>query len=490
MLMLRVASTPTLPCEVGVTGSSNSVDLSESIAQTTSALTYDALPNASVEAARRALLDTIGVSVAATNAGVADIAPIRAWISASESPTGLPALGTSTRLSLNDAAFWCGALSHALDFDDYADIVHPSAPVVCAALTLAQSLPDVDGRDLLLAIATGQDLIIRLALALDRSLGDHGWLPSLPGTLGAALTSARLMGLSVEGIRSALGIALHQTSGTMQALDGVGSGYRGIREGFNTYGGIMAAQLAGHGLRGDPESFEGPHGLFNQFFGGSYDRERFLAGLGSDLLGPRITFKRWPSAGHTHLFLTGVADLCQGRRYRPDEVRRVSLAGGSALLRIQCEPQELRIAPPHAIDAKISIPFLVGKMLVNGTVRLADFLDDGLADEPAIELARRVDWSCDPDRFPRVAEGFGAAEVEIELETGEVLRTRIENPLGHPSRPLSWDELAAKYDDCIAFGAGDFDTDTLKSAVATIARLERHGELDKLLVQLGLRPRQ
>jgi 2-methylcitrate dehydratase PrpD len=462
--------------------------LSASIAQASAGLAYDGLGVDAVEAAKRAILDTIGVSIAATNRGVDDIAPIRALMAASECPGGLPALGTGCRLALSDVIFWLGALSHALDFDDYADIVHPSAPVVCTALTLAQSLPAIDGRDLLVAVALGQDLIIRIALSLRRSLGDHGWLPALPGTLGSALTAAKLLGLDADGIRNALGIALHQTSGTMQALDGVGSGYRGIREGFNAYGGVMAARLAARGLRGDPDSFEGTHGLFNQFFAGEYQRDSFLAGLGTDLLGPRTTFKRWPSAGHTHLFLTGVSELCGGRVYAPEEIGRVSIFGGSLLLKTQCEPWSLRVAPAHAIDAKISIPFLLGKMLRRGSIRLADFVGTGLTDQEAIEIARRVEWHYDPDRFPRGSEGFGAGEVEIEFTRGLVRRTRVEHPLGHPRLPLSWDDLAHKFHDCVEFGDERIDRRSAAAAVDTIAALEQSGGMARLMSQLALSP--
>ena len=159
-----------------------------------------------------------------------------AFTEAAATPAGVPALGFGWPLPTLEAVFWIGALSHALDYDDYADIVHPSAPVVSAILPLAQSLPPIDGRTAIAAVAVGQDIIIRIALAIGRSVADYGWLPSLPGTIGAALASAKVLGLGEEETRNAIGLALHQTGATMQALTETGSAYRGCARGIQCQG--------------------------------------------------------------------------------------------------------------------------------------------------------------------------------------------------------------------------------------------------------------
>ena len=446
-------------------------DASAAIARSAAALRYEDLSSAVVDAAKRGILDTLAVCLAATGAAEEDVRPIRSLLEDSISPGGFPALGLGWPLTLMDNVFWFGALSHALDYDDYADIVHPSAPVVSAALPLAQAAGGVDGQRTIVAVALGQDLIIRIALALNQSLGDHGWLPALPGTLGAALTSAKVLDLNEDQIRSTLGLALHQTAGTMQALAGVGSGFRGVREGFNARAGVLSAQLAARGMRGDGGSFEGQFGLFNQFFQGDYDRRFFLSGLGTDLLGPRITFKPWPSAGHTHLFLTALSELRASSTFRAEDVRRVTVVGGSHMLESQCEPRKLRVAPPHGIDAKVSIPFLIGKLLRHGTVRIEDFSPEGLSDCAAIETAELVEWRRDPS-FRRGEEGFGPAEVELELADGRRLSAHVEFNLGHPRKPLSWEQLAQKFRECLHFSAVDLPAGTADDVVDIVANLE------------------
>lgn len=446
-------------------------DASAAIARAAAQWTFEDLSPAVVDAAKRGILDTIAVSLAATGPSGKDVSPVRSWLEESISPGGVPALGFGWPLTAQDAIFWMGALSHALDYDDYADIVHPSAPVVSAALPLAQAAPAIDGRRLIVAVAVGQDLTIRIALSLGKSLSEYGWLPALPGTLGAAIGSATLLGLDEDQIRSTLGLALHRTAGTMEALTGVGSAYRAVREGFNAQAGAAAAQLAKRGMRGDPNSFDGEFGLFNQFFDGDYDHEWFVAGVGTELLGPRITFKPWPCAGHTHLYLTAISEMMSEAPIRYQDIHRITVVGGGKVLEQQCEPRALRVAPPHSIDAKVSIPFLVGKFLRHGTVKLEDFSAQGLQDQEAIDLASRVEWRQDP-AFGRVDEGFGPGQVEIEMVDGSTRSARVEQSLGHPKKPLPWDQLVEKFHDCLEASGVNIRAEDADAVVQLVAELE------------------
>ncbi|KQW42656.1 hypothetical protein ASC77_23645 [Nocardioides sp. Root1257] len=458
-------------------------DASAAIARAAASWTFEDLAPATVDAAKRGIIDTIGVSLAATGPAGADVAPVRTWLEDLRAPGGVPALGYGWPLTSQDAIFWMGALSHALDYDDYADIVHPSAPVVSAVLPLAQVTAPIDGRRLLVAVAVGQDLVARIALSLRKSLADFGWLPALPGTLGAALGAATVLGLDEVRTRNALGLALHRTSGTMEALTGVGSAYRAVREGFDAQAGAAAAELAKRGMRGDPNSFDGEFGLFPQFFDNDYDRDFFLAGVGQELLGPRITFKPWPCAGHTHLYLTAISEMQQQAPIAYKDIRRVVVIGGSKVLEQQCEPSALRTAPPHSIDAKVSIPFLVGKMLRHGTVKLDDFSAQGLRDQDAIDIANLVEWRLDP-AFGRVDEGFGPARVEVLMADGTTRSNRVEQSLGHPQKPLPWSQLVEKFHDCLAVSDARIPMTSAQAVVDLVDDLENVEDVRQVMRHL------
>jgi 2-methylcitrate dehydratase PrpD len=285
--------------------------------------------------------------------------------------------------------------------------------------------------------------------------------------MGAAIATAKLLQLSAEQIRSSLGLALHQTSGTMQALARPGSAYRAMREGINARAGALSALLAAEGMSGDSESLEGQFGYFNLFFNGEYDPD-FLRG--AELLGPLISFKPWPCAGHPQLFLTALVDLLEQGRVIPDRIRTIRITGCSDLLSHQCAPLETRAAPNQSIDAKVSIPFLIGKLIRHGTLTIQDFSEDGLRDEAAIELGRRVEWTLDA-RFQRGANGYGLGRVEIEYDDGTLVSAETEYPLGHPEHPLSWRQVVRKFRECVAVSALDVDG-IADALIAVVEQLE------------------
>lgn len=418
-------------------------DAAEILSAAAAGKTFADLSEAEVRTAKWGILDTLGVCVAATTTADEYLGPIRRWLASA--PAGeVPVVTLDTSLTPMDAILWWGALAHTLDFDDVAGYSHPSAPAVCAALPTAHAA-HIDGRQLITAVALGQDMVIRLAQAVRKPVSQYGWLPSIPGILGAAVTTAKVLSLDATQTRSALGLALHQTSGTMEALARPGSAYRAIREGFNARAGAMSAYLAGEGLPGDATSLEGQYGYFNQFFGGDYDRD-FL--VQSDLLGPITSFKPWPCAGHPQLFLTAVADLLGRGEIDVDAITAIRITGCSDLLPHQCEPIAVRAAPPHSIDAKVSIPFLIGKLMTRGTLSITDFADEGLGDATAIALAKRVTWSSDPG-LRRGMNDYGIGIVEVEHANGRTARTEAAYPLGHPDNPLGWDDIVTKFHACM-----------------------------------------
>jgi 2-methylcitrate dehydratase PrpD len=455
-------------------------DLSEFLARTTAGLDYDDLPEPVVRTAKAAILDTIGVCLAATGQGSDYVPPVRGFVEKFAAAGDSPGLGLGRRIQPLDSIFWLGSLAHALDFDDVAGYSHPSAPVVTAALPLSHHIAPVDGRRLIEAVALGQDMVIRLSQALQHPLSQYGWMPSMPGTMGAALACAKLLRLDVEGIRNALGLALHQTSGTMQALARPGSAYRAVREAFNARAGALAALLAADGLPGDHESIEGQFGFFAQFFGNDYDRDFAYS---PELLGPRIAFKLWPCAGHPTLFLTVLAEMLADGTVRPEHVSRITVTGCSDLLPHQCEPPAERAAPRHGIDAKVSIPFLIGKLLKNRTIDLDDFSPAGLDDPAAIALGQRVSWHSDPS-LARGQNGFGVGIVEIEHSDGSVVRAQSETPIGHPDNPLSWDQLVTKFRRCLDASAIDVPRSAVDEVVTMIDELESAPDVGTILETL------
>lgn len=448
------------------------------LANRSAELEFSDLSPETVTAAKWGLLDTLGVCMAATTSSPEYLDPVRAFLrDAPAGPVSAPTLGA--HLTPLDAMLWLGSLAHTLDFDDVAGYSHPSAPAAVSALAAGHA-SGASGSDLLTAVAVGQDMVIRLAQALNGPISQYGWLPSIPGVLGSAISTSRVLRLTNVQTRDALGLALHQTAGTMQALAEQGSAYRAMREGLNTRAGATAAYLAQAGMPGDLEPIEGRFGFFQQYFGGDYDPTFLHA---PDLLGPITSFKPWPCAGHPQLFLTAAKELMDRGEIDTAQIENIRIVGCSDLLPHQCEPIDERSAPDHSIDAKVSIPFLLGKLMVKGDLLIEDFASAGLDDPAATAIGRRVRWDLDPS-LRRGNNDFGVGLLRIEHSDGRVASTSVDFPHGHPQNPLAWDSITTKFRQCLTAAGGGM-ADRADAVISLVSDLERLDDVRPLLDTLA-----
>ena len=143
---------------------------------------------------RRALLDTVGVTLA----GAAEpAARIVQRVVEQDGSGPCRVLGTALRASAANAALANGTAAHALDYDDmcFVSLAHPSAPLVAAALAAAE-VAGASGRALLDAYVVGFELEGRLGRAMNPRHYQRGWhCTSTLGTIGAAAAASRLLGL-------------------------------------------------------------------------------------------------------------------------------------------------------------------------------------------------------------------------------------------------------------------------------------------------------
>ena len=118
---------------------------------------FDKLPEATVRAARRAILDTLGVMLAGSVEVTA--ARVRALIAHRRGGEEATIVGTPLRGSVEDAALANGTAAHALDYDDVNQSLsgHPSAPILPAVLALAER-QRASGAALLAAFVAGVEV--------------------------------------------------------------------------------------------------------------------------------------------------------------------------------------------------------------------------------------------------------------------------------------------------------------------------------------------
>src|SRR5690349_1537698 len=134
------------------------VDVVGHFADHAAATTYDTLPPAAAEAAKMSIFDTLGVILAASGVepAVRDVVDLVGETGGRPEST---VLAFGDRVPALTAALANGAMAHCLDFDDQTPWgQHSASSIVPAAFAVAERIiGGVSGRDMIAAVAVGQD---------------------------------------------------------------------------------------------------------------------------------------------------------------------------------------------------------------------------------------------------------------------------------------------------------------------------------------------
>jgi 2-methylcitrate dehydratase PrpD len=455
---------------------SRTADLSEDFAAFVAGTRYDDLPADAVEGAKKSVLDTLGVILAATGVEPA-VRGVNELVREAGGKPESSLMGFGGRAPAVMAAFHNGAMAHCLDFDDHApEGHHPSSSIVPAAFALAERAGGISGRKLIAAVAAGQDMFLRIRRNVANRQDWH--LTTVIGVFSATASAAHVLGLSREQTVNAFGIAGMQSCGTLELAYGVGSDLRGMYAGFSTKGAVLAALMAQKGVSGTKSMFEGKAGLMNVYFGGQYDRAKMLQDLGSTYSGGSILYKPWPSCGASHGFIHATIELMREHKLAIADIEQIRVNVGDFQKQL-CEPIESRRAPKTPADAKFSIPFCVALAATKGEVKVSDFFGDALKDPQVLAAAQKVvpvvddsfDWKT---KLPK-------GRLDIVTRDGRTLSKVGENVPGDAECPMDWPYLFDKFRDCASLAAVAPSTDRIRKAQEMVRHLEALDDATEVL---------
>jgi 2-methylcitrate dehydratase PrpD len=421
---------------------------------------WEECPTQAVDAARRAILDCLGVMLA----GSID-PPARIVQRVAEAEGGAPlatVVGTGRRTGATWAALANGTAAHALDFDDtnFAMMGHPSAPVLSAALA-AGELALADGRALVHAFLLGFEVETTLAEVLNPAHYHHGWHATCTlGTIGAAAAAARLLGLDAAQTRMAIAVAASQSSGLKENF---GTMTKPFHAGHAARSGVLSALLAREGWTASEQALEGPQGFLAVLGAGGLRPER-LASLGDPwkILTTGVAVKPYPSCACTHSIIDGARELRQRHRLRPDDIAEVTVGVNVSVPNIL-----IHANPRTGLEAKFSGEFAAAAALVEERMGIQTFTD-GKVQDPAIRaLLPRVRVVVDPD-IPGDLERHMWSRLRVRLADGRTLEIGPRQVPGHPGNPLSADQLREKFEECATLVLSPERTQILREMVETL----------------------
>lgn len=395
-----------------------------------------------LEHARAAILDTIGVTLAGSQH--AEVQRLLDVVSLSAAPGAARIFGRNITLNPLDAALLNGMAGHVLDFDDANSHLHGHASVVILPVILA--LADQRGADtstILRAYVTGYEACARMGDAVGRRQYTLGWHPTTSiGIFGAVASAAVMLDLNAEATAMALAIAASHASGIKSNF---GTPTKPLMVGQAARNALMSALLAERGFTGGRTAFEHNQGYFAVYNGAQENwtsqplTEPWTGEPCIDDREKSIQFKRYPCCYALAAPIDGILELRAREKIDPAAIAHVRIAVHPIRF-----PHINIPSPETPFAAKFSTTYCIARALVTGTIVLDDFEDLERFNDP---LTRRI-----MERTELVSHEdpvTNRAFVTISMTDGREFVIEVAQPLGATyANPLPAGALREKFIAC------------------------------------------
>ena len=396
---------------------------------------YGRLTDDTRRATKRLLLDYLGVAISGSQTESGQVARKFAAITGGHAESTV--IGGAGRVPAMQAAFANAISSHSVELDDI-DVLalfHFSPPVYSSALAVAEQA-GASGKDLLVALAAGCEMMERLSKAANWSLRNRGYhtTPTC-GVFGATVAAAKIQGLSAEQIVSALGLAGASASGLMEMYG------PSMQKRFNpapaARNGVTAATMAGLGFTGAATIFEGERG-FLAAFTDKNQPEQLVQNLDKPYQ-LDIEFKPYSCARPIHNAIDCALEI--RRRDAPDLNRIVSM---EMARHPDWANYHQNARPSTYHEAQVSVPYSVAVALTDGQALFAQYNDQRLGDPQLLRLSEMLRFTTDAS-LPRGV----SCRLTMVMEDGSRHVAQVDYPKGSIQNPMNDDELRAKFDSLV-----------------------------------------
>ena len=427
------------------------------------------------DALKQHLLDTFGLILGAREAAesspafreaVRTLAPGNGRSGEATNAGEAVSLATGESLPAVAAAMLDGAFAHSLDFDDThrESSLHPGAPVIPAALAVAQREGAPTER-LLAGVRAGYDV----TCAVGRAVGpdahyDRGFhITATCGTFGATAAAGVVADLTPDELRDAFGANGSQAAGSLQFLAN-GAWNKRLHPGLAARRGVTAVALAQAGFRGAAEPLGGQFGFFRAY---SDDPDPDAIATVEREAVAETALKPYPCCRYMHSAIDALTGLAE--EVDPTAVASITVDLPAPGVRLTGDPIDAKRRPENFVDCQFSMPFAAALSLQEGDAGLRAFLDaQSNLDNPDLRRLMDATEVVTTDAVASLFPEQWAARVVVETDEGTHERL-VETASGEPEDPLGWEGIGEKYDELAGVAGVPTDAaDRLEEAVHDI----------------------
>lgn len=383
---------------------------SRRLAEFAAGLRLEDLPDTVVHEARRLILDTIGCGLGGHVVEKGQMAVRYAEMTGGAAQATI--LGRKEKAPAALAAFANGDLMNALDWNALLPPSHVPPYVLAPALAMAEAAGR-SGRNLIVAVIAGLEVAGRVGSSLGGLRATPGGYPLRvwgisSNQLGATAAAGHVLGLDADRMQHALGLsAYHAPLPTHAKYNHTkAAGYAKFGpSGWIAQGGVVTAQLAELGYRGDTGFLEGEQGFWAMNGAPAWDPEDVTRGMGTDWVFLNAAYKFWPTCGFYQSPLDLFTALIEEHQLQADEIDEVIYQ----IEQFASIPKYTTTEPDDHVEAAASGPYVIA-VAAHRVPRGPGWQAQAVMDDPRIRaFMKKVRHEVNPR-----SEGLRKQDLEVE----------------------------------------------------------------------------
>jgi 2-methylcitrate dehydratase len=385
------------------------------------------------------------------------------------------------RASPEQAALHNSALVRYLDFNDSylapGETCHPSDNL--GSVLAAAEYADRGGMDFLTALAVAYQVQCRLSD--EAPVRARGFDHTTQGAYALAAGVSRALGLNPGRTANAIAICGTACNALRVTRTGALSHWKGLAYPFTGYCCTYATLLAGRGITGPAEVFEGNKG-FMETVSGRFEIDWVREGLERPL---RTIVKKFNAEIHSQSVLEGILELAGSYGFQAAQVEQVRVEVFDVAYHIigggeEGDKREVRTKE----EADHSLPYLAAVAILDREVTPRQYAPARIESDDVQALLHRV-RILPHEEFSRRFPAEMPCRISIRLRGGHELVLEKRDYEGFHTRPMSWEVVVRKFDSLSQPYAGESLRREIVQAVHEIESI-RVRDLTRLLAEVRI----
>jgi 2-methylcitrate dehydratase PrpD len=485
----------------------NTMHLTEKVVSFVVETKYSDIPEAALQQAKAGIGDWLFVALAGSKQKNKPLENLQKSLLDKGGHPRCSIIGSPKKTIENHAAVINGCIGHLMDFDETCPKVRSHLfTAIFPAILAAAEHRGVSGQDLLGSFVIGHEVSMRVGEAITPKWYGAGWHgTSIFGIFGAAMGCAKLMRITPEEVRYALGLAATMASGLTVNF---GTMAKPFHAGMAAERGLTAAQLAGCGFTSNSNALEGPLGFYHAFNCLQGYQEDVFDSIGNPwgLETPgNSSIKLYPCC---HGLATNIeCGIRIHKKYNLEikDIESIEIhsqpksltsmlaktyedTGEKLQWGYKGPPRQMKtVLPSTGAQGKFSKEYAFSRALKDGAVCMEHLTDEAVNDPEIkpwmakIKLFHNSELETYSNQYPEHTAPH-AERMIVKLKNGQIIQEEEIFILGMTKRPLSFKDVEPKYYNCGAVaGLSTVKIADIISLVNNLDQLENTLSLVKML---------